>query len=189
MVLATVGLIPLPETGFGSDTVNRPLKDVATVLAVDDWGLLGPDGGPEVPDTELVPLIVMAVEVVRTVVCPPGSTDARRPLLELDAGREVMKTELAPLIVVASVVVKVMICPPGRVDVSTTGFDEAGLEDGVDTGPMPSKLVEVSTIVVVWPPGRIEVSATGLVEAKLDVEDDTVLVTNKLVETSVTVVV
>ncbi|KAG9206476.1 hypothetical protein G6514_003307 [Epicoccum nigrum] len=63
VVLVTVGLIPLPGTGFGSDTVNRPLEDVATTLAVDDWALIEPDEGREVSATELVPLIVIAVEV------------------------------------------------------------------------------------------------------------------------------
>ena len=149
MMLVTVRLMPLSETGFGSDTVNRPLEDVATALAADEGALLGPDNGPEVSDTELVPLIVMAGEMVKVVVCPPGSTDVRRPLLELGIGRAVMGTELTPLRVVATVVVGVMICPPGRVDVSTTGFDEARLEEEVDTGPILSKLVEVSTTVVV----------------------------------------
>ena len=149
MMLVTVRLMPLSETGFGSDTVNRPLEDVATALAADEGALLGPDNGPEVSDTELVPLIVMAGEVVRVVVCPPGSTDVRRPLLEPYVCREVIKTELTPLIVVATVVVKVMICPPGMVDVSTTGFDEARLGKEVDTGPILSKFVEVSTTVVV----------------------------------------
>jgi hypothetical protein len=148
-VLVTVRLIPLSVTGFGSDTVNRPLEDVATALAVDDWTLLEPGDNKEVSDTELIPLIVMAVEVVRVVVCPPGSTDVRRPPLALDAGREVMKPELTPMTVVATVVVKVMICPPGRVEVSTTGFDEARLEREDDTGLVLSKLVAVDTTVVV----------------------------------------
>jgi hypothetical protein len=149
VVLVTVGLIPLPGTGFGSDTVNRPLEDVATALAVDHWPLIEPDEGREVSDTVLVPLIVIAVEVVRIVVCPPGSTDVRTPPLEPDTGREVTSTELTPLTVVAIVVVKVMICPPGRVDVSTTGLDEAGLGKEDDVGSVLNKLDVISTTVVV----------------------------------------